>query len=279
LRKPWMPFYVGDYLADTSHLTTAEHGAYILLICHYWRNGGLPAKDEQRRRISKMTVEEWAASRDTIAEFFDADWKHKRIEFELTEAARLSAAGKAGGKASGEARRTTVERPLNDQGNDSPTKREALQSQSQSKKEDIRAVANATRPADRFVEFWETYPKRDGANPKEPARRRFAALVKSGVDPGAIIAGAGRYAADMRARAQDRTPYVAQALTWLNQQRWGDYSADPPKLVELTGFYAEFGSEQLDAWDKTKAGGYPRDKAGGWRFPTEWPPGYKQEAA
>jgi hypothetical protein len=141
-------------------------------------------------------------------------------------------------------------------------------------KEDIRAVANATRPDDRFLEFWEAYPKRDGANPKEPARKKFFALIKSGVDPGAIIAGAGRYAADMRARAQDRTPYVAQALTWLNQQRWGDYSADPPKLVELTGFYAEFGSEQLDAWDKTRVGGYPRDKAGGWRFPTEWPPGW-----
>jgi hypothetical protein len=139
---------------------------------------------------------------------------------------------------------------------------------------DIGAVANATRPADRFLEFWETYPKRDGSNPKEPARKKFATLIKSGVDPGAIIAGACRYAADMRARVQENTPYVAQAVTWLNQQRWGDYSADPPKLVELPGFYAEFGSAQLDAWDRTKPGGYPRDKAGGWRFPTEWPPGW-----
>jgi hypothetical protein len=53
----------------------------------------------------------------------------------------------------------------------------------------------------------------------------------------------------------------------------------PPKSTDGPGFYAPFGSAQLDAWDKTKPGGYPRDKAGGWRFPTEWPPGYKQEAA
>jgi hypothetical protein len=54
---------------------------------------------------------------------------------------------------------------------------------------------------------------------------------------------------------------------------------DPVKTAEIVGFYATFGSEQLDAWDKTKPGGYPRDKAGGWRFPSEWPPGHKQEAA
>lgn len=40
-RRPWMAFYVADYLADTLHLSATEHGAYLLLISHYWVHGGL----------------------------------------------------------------------------------------------------------------------------------------------------------------------------------------------------------------------------------------------
>ena len=117
MSRPWMPLYVGDYIADTAHLTAAESGAYLHLIMHYWQKGGLPTDERLLARIAKMTTSQWAESRDVIREFFQDGWKHKRIEFELTEAARLSAAGKAGGVASGASRRskrTTVERSFND---------------------------------------------------------------------------------------------------------------------------------------------------------------------
>jgi hypothetical protein len=93
--------------------------------------------------------------------------------------------------------------------------------------EDIRAVAPATRPEIEkdFDEFWKAYPKRDGSNPRNPARKSFLAAVRSGADPQAIIAAAARYAAECRSKQQINTPYVAQAKTWLNQQRWGDYAA------------------------------------------------------
>jgi uncharacterized protein YdaU (DUF1376 family) len=109
---PWMPLYVADYLADTGHMTTVQHGAYLLLIMHYWRLGGLPNDDAQLAQICRMNAEEWTAHKPLLESLFSDGWKHNRIEAELTEAARISAAGQAGGRASAEARRkrTVVER-------------------------------------------------------------------------------------------------------------------------------------------------------------------------
>lgn len=77
-----MPFYVGDYIADTRRLSTLEHGAYILLICEYWRNGKLPKDDNTLARIVGLTAEEWQCVRNAVASMFACDWTHKRIEEE-----------------------------------------------------------------------------------------------------------------------------------------------------------------------------------------------------
>lgn len=84
----WMPFYIADYLADTGHLSTVEHGAYLLLIMHYWQNGGLPADDLKLSRITRLPLKEWLSIRDTIADLFGDDWHHKRIDKELANARR-----------------------------------------------------------------------------------------------------------------------------------------------------------------------------------------------
>jgi uncharacterized protein YdaU (DUF1376 family) len=100
---PYMPLYVADYLADTAHLNAAENGAYLALIMHYWRHGCLPIDDGSLRRISRMTSKEWSRSKQTIAFFFTDDWKHGRIDRELSKAKlksdRRAQSGKMGGDA------------------------------------------------------------------------------------------------------------------------------------------------------------------------------------
>jgi hypothetical protein len=96
---------------------------------------------------------------------------------------------------------------------------------------ELRAVAKATRP-DPFEDFWKIYPKRDGANPKAPARKKYLAALKAGASSEDILAATKRFAEEARSKGQIGTPYVPQAITWLNQQRWGDY---PPLRVIVSG--------------------------------------------
>jgi len=80
----WMPLYVRDYLADTGELSTLEHGAYLLLIMHYWQTGGLPNDDRQLANITKMRLEHWRKKRAVLEPLFAAGFRsHKRIDREL----------------------------------------------------------------------------------------------------------------------------------------------------------------------------------------------------
>ena len=115
--------------------------------------------------------------------------------------------------------------PLSDGYQDACLERE-IQEQIQEEKESC-AVATATRTPDRFEDFWKAYPKREGASGKAQARKKFLGLVKSGLDPGALIVAAAKYAEEARKSGQFGTPYVAMARTWLNQQRYDDYRSPP----------------------------------------------------
>lgn len=58
---PFIPFYVGDYLADTRHLTAEQHGAYVLLLFAMWRadDCSIPGDARQLARIASVTPARW----------------------------------------------------------------------------------------------------------------------------------------------------------------------------------------------------------------------------
>lgn len=85
----WMPLYVGDYLKDTTRLTTLQHGAYMLLIMDYWSNGPIPDDDENLAQITRMQLKDWKKIRPIIEKLFkqrNGFWYHKRIDEEIQEA-------------------------------------------------------------------------------------------------------------------------------------------------------------------------------------------------
>lgn len=104
----WMPLWIGDYLADTQHLTRDEHGAYLLLLMAYWRNGG-PIPDDDRRLASivKASPKEWKALRPVMLEFFRVEgdqWHQKRVDTELARSSDRSEKAASKAKKAAEAR-------------------------------------------------------------------------------------------------------------------------------------------------------------------------------
>lgn len=146
MSAPWMPLYVADYIADTAHLTTVEHGAYLLLIMSYWRQGGLPLEDSRLARIVRLTEAEWLGIRETITQLFGDNWSHKRIDAEIARSVEKAKKASLAGKRSAEVRgnphnSTNVEHPFNGRSSDA----ELSQPQSQSL-EDIDANASLDIP-------------------------------------------------------------------------------------------------------------------------------------
>lgn len=122
----WMPLYVADYLADTTRLTTEQHGAYLLLIMDYWRNGPLPDDDGALANITRLTEAQWKKHRASIARLFQVDageWRHKRIDNELARASANVEQRSAAGKASAQKRKAQrkSDEKQNEQGNGNST--------------------------------------------------------------------------------------------------------------------------------------------------------------
>jgi uncharacterized protein YdaU (DUF1376 family) len=214
-----MPLYVADFMSDTSHLSASETGAYLMLIMHYWRAGGLPDDDRSRQRISRMTPHEWTRSREKLQAFFDEDWRHGRIDSELTSARKLSNVRAASGKRGAEAKSLKN----NDAGlanasglpEQTPGKSEAIsQSQSQSLETSVSKASRAIALPSRFAEFWQAYPHKVA---KPDGMRAYA---KVAAEHDAIMAGLARYIATT---PPDR-PWCNPA-TFLNNRRWEDQPA------------------------------------------------------
>lgn len=102
----WMPVFIGDYLADTTHLTTQQHGAYMLMLMTAWKmEGKLPNDDEQLAAICRMNQEDWQKSKRLLLAFFsvsDGFITQKRLldEFNKSQRNRNSKSenGKLGGR-------------------------------------------------------------------------------------------------------------------------------------------------------------------------------------
>ena len=227
----WMPLYVGDYLADTGHLRALEHGAYLLLILHYWRKGPLPDDDEALAAIGRVDRREWQRIGATLRAFFNASdgrLTHKRIDEEKAKAAANSEKRKAAADSRWNAHRNQEQSTSNANASvlhDGCTSNGYDLHLHLNKEEDLeRESPSLSHPVKRpklrlvlpeegdFAEFWEAYPRKEG---KGGARKAYVAAVKK-VAPDVVLN------AVRSTRWNPNPKYIPHPATWLNQERWAD---------------------------------------------------------
>jgi len=98
----WFPFKIGLYLKNTLHLTTRQHGGYLLLILAAVENDGmLPSNDVALAAISKLDAKAWREDGDVLKAFLVREgdwWLHEYARFVAREAAELIAKKSKAGK-------------------------------------------------------------------------------------------------------------------------------------------------------------------------------------
>ena len=90
-----MMLWTDAYLADTGHLSTLEHGAYLLILISMWRNGGtLPDDDCLLRKCSKVPAAHWGRIAPTIRKFLSKNdngtLSQKRLKTEFERTAKVT---------------------------------------------------------------------------------------------------------------------------------------------------------------------------------------------
>ena len=211
---PYMQLYTSDYLADTAHLTTEEHGAYLLLIMNYWQRGKpLDNSGDRLAHVARLSAERWSEVEPVLSEFFliESDtWIHSRIERDLESIRQKSSKLSANAK----------QRHSN--GSAIAVQMQYQEEEEEDEKED----KDNKKIVDRFDDFWSIYPRKTA---KGAARAAWIKALKKDT-ASSIIESALAFSSDPN-RDESFTPH---ASTWLNQERWLD-GALPPRAPKAGG--------------------------------------------
>lgn len=82
---PALPLFTDAFIGDTTHLTAAQTGAYLMLLFIAWKmpDCALPNDDKKLARWARMDNRTWIVNKSIIMEFWklgeDAKWRQARL--------------------------------------------------------------------------------------------------------------------------------------------------------------------------------------------------------
>lgn len=224
----YVEFYPGDYMRDTAHLSLAEHGAYVLLLLHYYATEKpLPNDNPTLFRIARSMGEIEKESVIRVAEQFfpvsdDDGMRHSaRADRETVKARSRVESARENGKRGGRPPKPSNNPTLNPNGTQpltqtitglkAPHMPHAIE-EPRSKAHEQQA---ARTTASRFDEFWSAYPVKKG---RADAAAKWKARKLDAI--------ADTILADVKLRqTNDRDwieGYVPHGSTYVNGRGWED---------------------------------------------------------
>ena len=216
-KAPSMPMYWDAYLADTTHLTTEEHGAYLLLLAAMWRrDGSVPDNDKDNARILGLSVAKWRKTKSRLASFliFENDsisQKNLRKIWKKTQ--EKIQKNKQNGRLGGRPVSSKNKDLAKPNGFDFDNPNESIP-EPEPYIDALASIKMCKSGLKRFDEFWDSFADKRGRRPAEKVWIRDKLDTKADE----VIAGAVKYAAFR----QTSTAQPKMAQGWLNDERWKD---------------------------------------------------------
>lgn len=270
---PYFPFYPADYLADTAHLSTEQHGAYLLLLITAWSRGGrLPADHQKLARIARVNARRWHIISEDVLAFFEVDGDEiysPRMVRDYKKAVSKSEKRSAIGRLGGSAKSLKNKEPR-------LAKAKQLPSIPEPEPEEVIEIDKSISCGDgsppSFSAFWEAYPRKaqPGGSFVRGNRKKAQAAWSRLKSPDRLAAMAGL---ESYKRAHpDKSGYVTHGERYLTNRMWEDYltaeaeSAGETPIERYRNFVAAtFRPGQIPGKDFVVSAGDSRPEIREWR--------------
>lgn len=254
---PFMKFYPGDYLADTQHLTTEQHGAYMLILMAMWTNDGwVPSDRKKLARIARVSTRRWHLIADDVMALLSIEGDR------VTQLRLLSDLQKCDPKTEKRNAKNEIRYASKSLKNNEPTpapraRDQKLEARSQSRvlthstaREDDLDFAKEQHRAQQVdwepecERFLSDYPSNGRPVAVRRVRSAFQTAVIAGADPAKIANAAARYARSFSGKPDDERRYIKDAHNFISDGIWESDFAEGD-----AGFVSD--PELVAHWEKT----------------------------
>jgi uncharacterized protein YdaU (DUF1376 family) len=280
---PAMMLWTDKYLGDTTHLTTVEHGAYLLILMAMWRAGGRLPNDEIRlARTARVSIDRWRKMEASVGAFLMVENGHvtqKRLKREFEKATsrleKLKAAGHAGGSAKAlkynNTTRSDARKMPEAESKPAPTtenwKLEEEGNLKVSCPKPAKPVRTRKAYSEEFEAFWSDYPT-DNLMSKSEAGKAWDRLTEE--DRELTLTSLPAFQAHCRQHPDYRPIHACRYIT---QRRFEGFARFVQQAESKV--WIKIGTPQFDAWNAwwqdNRGRSIPQTK-GGWWVPADFPP-------